>query len=263
MALMVTFPPRGKWSANPMVTGTGQAPQSFPQTMDFRLVSLVAVAALALVSCAPDTVADRFDDTGELIALSGGDAGAVAACHTCHGLDGGGDGALVPRIAAMDTGYLVRQLGFYADGERRHPQMSRLARLLSSDDRIAVAAYYSAMPMPTRDRLPGRSASCEYGNAGAIYHSGLPERGLAACASCHGITGEGSGAGNPSLVGQSAAYHAEQLHRWRAGERYGDALGVMHDAATKLREEEIIPLSAYIADGPAPSRRRESREECP
>lgn len=231
--------------------------------MRFHPVTIFTGAVLALAGCAPAPVSDRLDDTGELIALSGGDAGPQAACHTCHGLDGGGDGALVPRIAAMDAGYLVRQLGHYADGQRLHPQMTWLAGRLDSGERMAVSAYYAAMPMPRNERLIAVDRQCAFGNAAVIYQEGLTDRGLASCASCHGSEGQGDGAGNPSLVGQSAAYHAEQLRRWREGERYGDAMKVMHDAASRLREEEIIPLAEYIAYGPEQSRRRGSPEECP
>lgn len=226
--------------------------------------------ALLLASCNLSPVDDRFDDSGELIALSGSDAGPQAACHTCHGLDGGGDGDLVPRIAGMDPGYIVRQLGFYADGQRRHPQMSWLAARLSSEERLAVAQYYADMDIPIADAVttdapgsPDADPTCLSAAARRLYHLGDPSRGLASCASCHGADGTGVGQGNPSLIGQSAAYHAEQLRRWRAGERYGDPKGVMHDAAAALRADEINPLSEYIAYGPVQSRRREFQAECP
>ena len=96
---------------------------------------------------------------------------------------------------------------------------------------------------------------CDFGNAETIYHMGLPDRNLPSCASCHGADGQGVGAGNPSLVGQSAAYHAEQLRRWREGERYGDPQNAMQDVAGKLREDEITAIAAYIAHDPARSRR--------
>ncbi|HEX2793301.1 MAG TPA: c-type cytochrome [Croceicoccus sp.] len=202
-----------------------------------------------------------------MIALSGGDAGPGAACHTCHGLKGEGDGALVPRIAALDAGYLVRQLGFFADGQRSHPQMSWLAGRLDSSERMAVSVYYAGLPMPdAQDAGPSNlreAGQCEMADAAAIYHDGAPERDLVSCASCHGNDGEGMGAGNPALVGQSGAYHAEQLRQWRTGRRYGDAQAVMHEAAGKLREDELIPLAAYIADGPALSRRPRSPARCP
>ena len=165
----------------------------------------------------------------------------------------------------MDAGYLVRQLGFYADGQRSHPQMTWLAGRLNTEERLAVSAYYAAMDLPKDGHgskiLP--EPSCEIAKAYEIYHEGLLERSLSSCASCHGETGLGLGRGNPALIGQSAAYHAEQLHRWRNGERYGDALNIMHDAASKLREDEISPLAAYIVHGPEPSRRLGFPVECP
>lgn len=229
--------------------------------MLFRPFPLIAAIG-SLTSCSPAPVDGRFDETGELIALSGGDAGPQAACHNCHGLDGGGDGALVPRIAGIDAGYLVRQLGFYADGQRRHPQMTWLASRLDDADRLAVSTFYAGMPIPETER--GNDADiCTFGDAATIYHNGIPDRDLASCAYCHGEEGEGVGAGNPSLVGQSAAYTAEQLRRWRTGERFGDPLKVMHDAAGKLRDNEISPLAGYIAYGPGRSHRPGFLVECP
>lgn len=219
--------------------------------------------AAGLASCSPDPVADRFDDTGQLIALSGGDAGAQAACHTCHGMNGEGDGELTPRIAGLDAGYLVRQLGFYDDGQRRHPQMSWLAGRLDSEERLAVAGYYAAMPAPEASVAVEPVARCTPAVIAEIYHEGLPDRGLSSCASCHGEDARGVGAGNPALDGQSGRYLAEQLTRWRTGERYGDALGVMHDAASRMRAEEITPLADYIAHGPARTRRPGSPAGCP
>ncbi|MGN3975444.1 c-type cytochrome [Tsuneonella sp. SYSU-LHT278] len=232
--------------------------------MSFRpFASFGAIAFVVLIpACGPAAVADPFDDTGELLALSGGDAGAAAACHTCHGLDGGGDRRLVPRIAGLDQGYLVRQLGFFADGQRRHPQMSWLAGRLDPQERLAVAAHYSAMPTPADPDADGSPRPCISPLVSDLYHRGVPERGLRACASCHGEDGAGDGPGNPPLAGQPAPYLARQLRDWREGKRYGDALGVMHAAASKLREDEISPLADYIAHGPEPSRRPGSRGEC-
>lgn len=242
-----------------------------PQPYFFR-AWLVAFACgtFALASCNASPVDDRFDQNGELIALSGGDAGARAACHTCHGLDGSGDGALVPRIGGLDAGYLVRQLGFYADGQRRHPQMSWLAARLDSEERLAVALYYADMPFLSADVADqlalgeiAEAQTCKVVEGQTLYHDGAPSRGLASCASCHGADGTGVGRGNPTLVGQSPAYLVEQLRQWRSGERYGDPQGVMHLTANKLRESEITPLAEYIAYGPAPSHRLGSRAGCP
>ena len=244
--------------------GTGESAISFPSTMPFRPAVVLPASLLAavLTGCTPPAIADPFDDTGELIALSGGDAGAASACHTCHGMDGMGNGADVPRIAGLDAGYITRQLGFYADGQRSHAQMSWLAGRLDPQERAAVGAYYAAKPAPTVLDAPYSGRRCPSPAIAALYQNGAPERGLRSCASCHGKDGAGVGAGNPPLAGQPAPYLARQLRDWREGKRYGDPLGLMHAAANRLRESEISPLADYIAHGPAQSGRPRSPEEC-
>src|SRR5690606_20409046 len=94
------------------------------------------------------------------------------------------------------------------------------------------------------------------------YHSGDRERGVEACASCHGEKGEGVGRGNPALAGQPAPYVARQLRAWRAGERYGDPLGVMREPAKRLADEEIMLLADHISRIGDGFHLRESLEEC-
>lgn len=212
---------------------------------EVRLSVAALFAASAIVGCSPEQrVGAPFNQTGELIALSGGDAGAEAACHTCHGLEGAGDGNQVPRIAGLDRGYLARQLGFFADGQRQHEHMSRIAKRLSTSERLMVAGWYENMPVSIarfEEDRPDTSSGQQ------IYLQGDEKRGLEACASCHGEHGLGEGLGNPPLAGQPAPYLATQLRKWRNGRRYGDPLGDMHRIANKLTEEEVIAVAAYAA----------------
>lgn len=203
-----------------------------------------AVTALALSGCAPvDTrTSDRLEETGELIALSGAGAGAANACFTCHGLRGAGDGAGTPRLASLDIGYLERQLDAYADGRRRQPQMSWIARRLSRSDRRRVAAYYAAMPFPGSDRSPIPPPR--------LYAQGDPSRGIAACASCHGASGQGLGPANPPLAGQPAPYLEAQLEAWRRARRRTDPGGVMLRISQLLTPSESAAIAAYAATLP-------------
>ena len=198
-------------------------------------------AALALGGCAvvDDTSADRFAETGELIALSGAGAGAQNACFTCHGIDGQGDGIGAPRLAGLDAGYLERQLVAYADGRRQHPQMAWIAERLGHSERAAVSTYYALLPR----EIDGVQQAAPL----ALYHAGDPARGLPACAECHGDQGEGTGAGNPPLAGQPAAYLAHQLEQWRAAKRRNDPGEVMLRISQVLTPSESAALSAYAA----------------
>ncbi len=212
-----------------------------------RRLAAMSLAGFAMTACNPqEEASDRFKASGELVALSGGDAGAGGACHVCHGMKGEGDGNLAPRLAGLDQGYLLRQLDYFANGQRQHPQMSWIARRLQNDDRLRVADYYASMDAPKTAESPD-TPSCSPA-ARDLYQKGAPRRGLAACANCHGKDGEGYGPGNPALAGQPSAYIVEQLRQWRSGERYGDPLGVMRRAALALSQQEIRELGAYVAE---------------
>lgn len=212
---------------------------------------LLLAAGIGLAGCTPASPRDAFSASGELIALSGGEAGAANACFTCHGLDGGGDGAGAPRLAGLGFGYLDLQLESYASGRRRHPEMEYIARQLSAGERQAVAAFYAAMPAP----FHGDAAV----PAHPLYAEGDPARGLVPCASCHGADGAGVGAGNPPLAGQPAAYLEAQLHAWRSSERRNDPGNLMLVIARRLTEQEIRSLSAYAAALPGGPAHPESR----
>lgn len=214
-----------------------------------------AIAALAGCYAVERTSADRFVATGETIALSGGDAGAQNACFTCHGLDGRGNGAGAPRLAGMEFGYLDRQMEAYAAGLRRHPEMEHIAGKLSFAQRQAVSAYYAAMPFQ-----PGPMPAAA---APALYVAGDPQRGLQACADCHGLRGEGLGPANPALGAQPAAYLAEQLDLWRRSERRGDPLNVMLTISRRLTRSEISALAAYAGALPGGPPHPESPEAFP
>jgi len=230
----------------------------------------VAMLAALTAACSNTTPPTKFERTGEIIALSGGDAGAGSACIACHGLDGGGDGRLSPRLAGLDIGYIHQQLENYASGRRHHPQMSWIADKLDWDARGKVAAFYAGLPVPPLREETGGPMADRASIAAAcdpaivrLYHEGDTQRGIVACASCHGEDGAGVGQGNPPLAGQPAPYLAEQLRRWRDGERHGDALGQMTRISRRLHAAEVEPLSDYSARLAGGRNRPGSPAACP
>ncbi len=217
-------------------------------TMLRRFPILVAPLLTGACTAAETTSADRFQATGELVALSGGAAGAANACVTCHGLDGGGNGAGAPRLAGLDAGYLERQLIAYADGRRHHVQMSWIAKQMDADSKKAVSAHYAAMPW--------QSAAGAGVAAPMLWARGDARRGIMACAACHGQNGQGLGPANPPLAGQPAAYLAEQIAQWRQGRRRTDPGDVMQRISQLLTPAESRDLARYAAslavDPPSP-----------
>ena len=176
--------------------------------------------------------------------MSGGNGGAAAACFTCHGLEGEGDGDASPRLAGLDPGYFHRQLDDYTNGRREHEAMRTIALRLSQEDRRKVAAFYASLPAPTGPEAPPKL------DGERLYHVGDPARGLAACASCHGAAGEGDAA-NPPLAGQPATYIENQLAAWREGTRNNDPLGQMREISRRLSNAEVRAVSAYASALPA------------
>ena len=211
------------------------------RSLAIALLLAPAAACDASVQAGPD----RFTETGELVALSGGDGGARNACITCHGVNGGGDGAGTPRLAGIDQGYLLKQLRDYADGRRRDEVMGPVARALNDDDMLRVSAWYASLPAAT---ATARRSSGP-GHVQDLYAEGDAQRGITACAACHGTEGRG-GPGGPALAGQPAAYLADQFRRWRLSERRNDARNIMLEISQRLSEEEIEALSAYLAGLP-------------
>lgn len=196
------------------------------------------------------TSARRFTATGEIIALSGGDAGAAYACIACHGIDGSGNGAGAPRLAGLDAGYMQRQLAAYADGRRLHPVMAHVARRLTARDQLAVSRHYAALPVPA-------GAPVEQHQPPPLWTAGDPARGIQPCALCHGLNGEGGGPANPPLAGQPAAYLAEQLHAWARSDRRSDPLNIMQQISVRLTPTERLALAAHAASLPGGPPHRE------
>jgi cytochrome c553 len=223
--------------------------------MSIRLCLILFLPA----ACAPEPApgpGDPFGATGELIALSGGDAGPRYACHTCHGLEGEGNGAGAPRLSGLPQGYLVKQLQDYGDGRRRHPDMQKIARGLSMDARQRVSGWYAGRDIPQRPplSLPAGETAAE------LWLSGAPGRGLPACASCHGRQGEGAGTRAPPIHDQPAPYLAAQLEAWRSGRRQNSPGHEMSRISQRVSGAEIEALARYAAQLPGAAPAAEETE---
>lgn len=207
------------------------------------------LAAFALSFPAP--AADPFAE-GQRIASGGGPGGPTAACFACHGVDGNGQAASgFPRLAGLGQLYLHKQLNDYAGGERPNEIMTPIARALSQEQRQAVSAYYSALawraPQPVVSPR-GDAALVQHG--GVIYALGSADRRLQACANCHGPGAEGIPPTYPALAGQPASYVAEQLRRFRSGQRANSIAGTMSVIAGRMSDRDIEAAAAYLAAFP-------------
>lgn len=226
-------------------------PSTFPLLAGFALLSACTAA---------EPREGPFETTGELIALSGADAGARGACISCHGLQGQGDGNLSPRLAGLDPGYFVRQMEYFASGQRRHPQMTWIANHIDWPARQKVARYYADLSVPAGAASEPSEGDCLSAD---LYQNGDPSRGLTSCASCHGENGAGVGQGNPPLAAQPAPYLEAQLKAWASGERFGDPDNSMTRISRLLTEDEMARLAGYSSALPGANGYPEPPAACP
>jgi thiosulfate dehydrogenase len=188
-------------------------------------------------------------ESGEAIALKGNASGAPA-CSECHGKSGEGQpDAGIPRLAGLNPGYIQHELSSFASGTRPNSVMRPIAKALSDADRGAVATYFAGLAPPHVPEAKPAAGLVALGEKLALR--GQWSKRLPACSQCHGPGGSGVGAVFPKLAGQSATYLANQLKRWKKGQRHDDPMGLMAGVAAKLDAREIAAVAAYYASLPS------------
>jgi cytochrome c553 len=201
---------------------------------------LVAMAAWLVVGCAnPGRSRDLGNPaiTGRVL--------AEQACSLCHGVTGVASSPEFPNLAAQSQAYIVAQLTEFRSHSRQDPPgpqyMWGVARNLTDVQIEGLASYYAAQ-QPARQ---GPEASVARAAAGAVlFAQGVPERGIPACASCHGDRGQGL-ATFPRLAGQHADYVSKQLGVFQRGVDRPDA-PAMKVVAHALTPEDIANAAAFV-----------------
>ena len=216
-------------------------PSLFQRLRPYRFGQTLLCITAVLATACTDRMAssnDRWGQSGELIAMSGGEGGARYACVTCHGARGEGNGFDAPRLAGLPTGYLQKQMQDYATGLRPHAVMRDVASFLDSDERVRVASFYAALPPQA---LPSANEEALAATTPTLY--------VNACEQCHGTEGVGTVNG-PPLNAQPAFYLVQQLQDWQVSKRRNDGNHVMLKVAQQLKAEEVTQLSLYLAGIP-------------
>lgn len=164
-------------------------------------------------------------------------------CSDCHGMDGNPVSPQFPRLAGQQKAYLVKQLTEFQMGHRWDPTGSAymwgIARELTPKQRNEIAEYFSA-----QKPLPGAAGNAALESQGkALYQGGMPDKGVPACASCHGKEGLGSGE-TPRLADQWSHYILEQLGVFSTEQR--PAAVAMHAIVVHLTPDDKLALATYL-----------------
>ena len=173
---------------------------------------------------------------------------AETLCVACHNADGNSTIAANPILAGQGPDYLYKQLTEFksVDGKpavRNNAIMGGMTAALSPDEMNGLALYFSQ-----QQQKPAVAVDAKLVATGqSLWRKGDFDRGIPACAGCHGPTGAGLPAQYPRLSGQHAEYTETQLKNFRSEERSNDPEKVMRTIAEKLSDKQIKAIADFIA----------------
>jgi cytochrome c553 len=175
---------------------------------------------------------------------------AQQVCSNCHGMTGSAVSPNFPNLAAQTQPYFVAQLKGFRSHNRQDPAGSEtmwgLSRSLSDEQIDKLAAYYAGQK-PGLQPLEADPSRIEAGKA--IFETGATDKGVPACASCHGPRAEGKDT-FPRLAGQHADYLVKQLGVFQRTEQRPEG-AVMQTIAHALTQQNIVDVAAYLQALPA------------
>ena len=173
----------------------------------------------------------------------------VRGCTACHGVHGSTDNDYFPRLAGKPAEYLYNQLVNFRDGRRKYPPMNYLLTYLNDD----YCVKWPSISRPNARRTGAGEADAAGRDARArqaARHARRPSR----AAGLRGLPrrdADRHAAGDP--VGLHADYLSAQIGAWRSGNRHAKAPDCMHEVASKLSDEDVTAVTAWLAAQPAPA----------
>ena len=177
-------------------------------------------------------------------AMAGKDKALI--CTGCHGADGNNSNSEYPILAGQVKPYLLKQLKDFKSEARVDDHMTSMVLAVEEIDFEDIVAYFSSQAISQQSEK-GKNHEMELGKN--IFSSGIKNKSVPACSSCHGSTGRGNkDAVYPSLASQHKEYLAKSLKDFREGKRKNDKDKLMRNVASKLSDKEIDAITTYISN---------------
>lgn len=204
-----------------------------------QLAQFIAFATLLAGTACHDVERSRAVDNP---AVSGKTI-AEQVCSNCHGVTGVSVSPTFPKLAGQQREYLVLQLTDLKTRLRSDPHAKTFMwgfPHLTEAQIDGIAVYFSG-----QQAVMGRSGNRALMDQGkVIFLSGLPDKGVPACASCHGQHGEGMNQ-FPRLAGQHAEYVVTQLLVFqRTDQRPRGA--PMKAVTQNMTEQDMRAVAAFL-----------------
>ena len=175
-------------------------------------------------------------------------------CASCHGASGNATTMNWPSVAGQRFDYTAKILLDYRSGLRnedaRAALMTSIARMMSTQQIADVSAYYASLPKPVAPQaqaaLAAPLSAAEYKRVEQLVRKGDASRLITACASCHGLYGEGKGT-TPAIVGQTTDYFIRTMRLYHNGERHNDVYKGMSQFSQRLSDTDTLLIARYYA----------------
>ncbi|WBY03937.1 c-type cytochrome [Ramlibacter tataouinensis] len=206
--------------------------------MTFSLLAAAPAEALTV----PDTMAQRME-----------------ACVVCHGQQGRATNhGYFPRIAGKPAGYLYNQLVNFREGRRENATMAYLVGHMSDAYLREIAAYFAGLDLPYPPPQTTGAPAEQLARGEQLVRHGDPQRGIPACAQCHGTAMTGVNPAMPGLLGLPRDYVLAQFGAWRTGKRRAAPPDCMAEVARRLSGDDVNAAAAWLSSqpvtaGPAPA----------
>lgn len=196
-------------------------------------------ATAAAPAAAPAVKADPA--RGGALYDAGDPARGLPACVSCHGAAGNSSIVANPKLSGQFASYTHKQLVDFTTPNRQQPIMTTYAKMLTDAEKKDIAAWLAAQV-----HKPGAAKNKDTVELGRkIYRGGIAERGVAACASCHGANASGIPAQYPRLAGQHQDYTTAQLEAFKSGTRANSPQ--MATLSQRMSTAEMRAVADYIA----------------
>jgi cytochrome c553 len=196
-------------------------------------------ATAAAPAAAPAVKADPA--RGGALYDAGDPARGLPSCASCHGAAGNSSIVANPKLSGQFASYTHKQLVDFTTPNRQQPIMTTYAKMLTDAEKKDIAAWLTAQA-----HKPGAAKNKDTVELGRkIYRGGIAERGVAACASCHGANASGIPAQYPRLAGQHQDYTTAQLEAFKSGTRANSPQ--MTTLSQRMSTAEMRAVADYIA----------------
>lgn len=175
-------------------------------------------------------------------------------CASCHGASGNASTMNWPSVAGQRFDYTAKILLDYRSGLRDEDEraglMTSIARLMTPQQIADVSAYYASLPKPVAPQaqaaLAAPLSAAEHKRVEQLVRKGDASRLITACASCHGLHGEGKGT-TPAIAGQTTDYFIRTMRLYHSGERHNDVYKGMSQFSKRLSDADTLLIARYYA----------------